>query len=181
MQVETKDWLDLCEATPGAFLFWDLETSGLGADYGDISVFSGKYFGKKPFSYTSENYTSEQAFLDNVVTELETAKMWSTFNGKMFDVPFVNTRRLVNGAPPLSKKLHLDLYLTIKGKIRVGGKSLGNLGRFLRLGEKKMDNLHQDTWRLKDFDALRKRGESDVKITEEMYRHIKPFILQVTR
>ena len=180
MQVDTQDYLTLCELAPNGLCFWDLETSGLGADYGDISISSFKYYGKKPFTLLATDYKNEAEFLTAICKVLANSFCWASFNGKRFDYTFLTTRLMELGLPPLEKKVHLDLYQQIRGKVRISGKSLSNLSRFFKLGESKMD-LHQDVWRLKDYDQLKKRCESDVRITEELYKTIKPFILQVTR
>ena len=175
MKVDEQQFLRLVEGA-GTVLFFDLECGGLTADYSRILTYSGKFNNeKKPHTVTG----AEKKILKAMRADFEKADLLVSYNGRMFDVPFAGTRLLEMGLPPLPKKHHSDLYLSIKGKLRMSGKSMGAVGSLLSLGEDKM-HVGQKAWRERDIATLVARCESDVLLLEQLYHRVKHLIFTIS-
>jgi len=180
MQIEVDDYLRLIEGQ-GSLLFFDIETNNLNADYGEMVVFSGKWYGdKKPFTISQRDY-SERVMCTKIKEILEDqADCIVSYNGKRFDVPFINTRCLEFRKEPLPKLHHIDLYFTLKPKLRLGRKALGTIGNWLQLQEDKM-SVPPKAWREKDYPKLIARCESDVLLLEQLYDRTRHLIYDIRR
>ncbi len=95
-------------------VFLDTETTGLAGGAGTaafligIGWFEGERFRVR--QYFMRDYHEETALLHGLAQELRGFERLVTFNGKMFDVPLLDTRfRLSRGAFPLADAPHLDL------------------------------------------------------------------------
>jgi uncharacterized protein YprB with RNaseH-like and TPR domain len=175
VKVDEQQFLRLAE-NAGTVLAFDLECGGLTADYSRILTYSGKFNNEKKCHTTTG---SEKRILKAAREDFEKADLLLSYNGRMFDVPFMGTRLLELGLPPLPKKHHCDLYLSIKGKLRMSGKSLGAVGSLLELGENKM-HVGQRAWRERDIATLVERCESDVLLLEQLYQRVKHLIYTIS-
>src|SRR5213592_2031591 len=108
MQIKAEEFLPIAEKA-GAVAFLDIEASNLKADFGTVVVTSIKPYGGDPITFTAKP-GRDKKLLIAVAAELSKYQAWVTFYGKLFDVPFINSRMLVNGLPPLDKKHHIDMY-----------------------------------------------------------------------
>ena len=183
MQIKAEEFLPLVEKA-GAIAFLDIEASNLKADFGTVVVVSIKPYKEKPVTFTARPGRDKQLLRD-VATELAKYQVWVTFYGKMFDVPFINSRMLVNGLPPLDKKHHVDMYWVIKCQTALSRRNQAHLLEWLGTPEKKM-SVSSNTWaELADKPAnlavLAERCESDVTGLEAMYDKCKHLIREITR
>lgn len=178
MRIETQDWLRLTERSH-TLLFFDIETSNLNADYGEVLVIAWKWAGKGT-QVLSQDHLTERALLKKFREVVAAADGIVSYNGKRFDVTFLNTRLLEYGLEPLEKKLHLDYYFTLKYQLRLGRKSLGVIGNWLHLQEEKM-SLHPKAWRKREFPTLRARCKSDVELLAQLHGRTKHLVREVTR
>lgn len=185
MQVDTKLFLKLVEETKSLITF-DIECLNLNADYGSMLCFSWKPYGKMEHSMAVPQPGDDKALAKNIKEVLESADCWLSFNGKMFDIKYINSRLLYHGVKPVEKKHHLDLYLQLKPKLRATRKGLGPLAGWLKLEEGKM-GVSQAVWSeapakwKENRSIIIQRCESDVRVLEKMYNRTKDFIGEVTR
>lgn len=179
MQIETQDFLRLSEGA-GTLCFFDIETNNLNADYGEVLVISYKLSGKAVKTLSSDDMTERAMLKEFRRVVAEEADCIVSYNGKRFDVPFINTRLLEYGEDPLAKKHHLDYYFTLKYQLRLGRKSLGVIGGWLRLDEKKM-TVHPSQWREKHYPTLRARCKSDVELLEQLHGKTKHLVREISR
>lgn len=185
MQILAQDFLPIAEKA-GAICFLDIECSNLKADFGTVVVVSIKPIGKKPVTFTARP-GRDKKLLKDVVAELEKYTVIVTFYGKMFDVPFLNSRLLRHGLAPLKKKHHIDMYWVIKNQTVLSRRNQAHLLEWLATPQKKMsvspnmwaETLHADT--TEGLDILTKRCESDVEGLEAMFQQAKTFIQEITR
>ncbi len=103
------DTFDLARA-----VFLDTETTGLAGGTGTAAFLVGIGFVEgdrfRVRQYFMRDYHEEAALLAGLAEELRRFSFLVTFNGKMFDVPLLETRfRLDRGRFPLSDTPHLDL------------------------------------------------------------------------
>lgn len=187
MQIDTKTFLELVEST-GTLVTFDIECLNLNADYGSMLCMSWKPFGGDVQTVFVKEPGDDKDVAVKAKEVLEAATCWLSFNGKMFDIKYINSVLLYHGVPPVEKRHHLDLYMQLKPKIRASRKGLGPLAGWLKLEEGKM-GISQAVWRevavprkFREHRAtLIERCESDVRVLEKMYLRTKDFIGEITR
>jgi uncharacterized protein YprB with RNaseH-like and TPR domain len=94
--------------------FLDTETTGLAGGTGTAAFLVGVGFVDgdvfRVRQYFMRDYHEEPALLQALAEDLARFPCLVTYNGKMFDMPLLETRyRLCRQAPPLAEALHLDL------------------------------------------------------------------------
>jgi hypothetical protein len=184
MQILAQEFLPIVEQA-GKLAFVDIEASNLKADFGTVVVVSIKPYGKKPITFTAPP-GRDKTLLKDVSEELHKYALWATFYGKLFDVPYINSRLLVHGLPPLEKRHHLDMYFAIKARTCLSRRNQAHLLSWLGTPESKM-SVSPSVWAemaadpKKALKILAKRCESDVTGLEAMYERAKPFIVELTR
>jgi uncharacterized protein YprB with RNaseH-like and TPR domain len=184
MQIEAQDFLRLVEQTKG-LVFVDIESTNLRGDYGAALVVSIKPYKSKPTSFVVKQVGNDQRIVREAKEMLEDANCWVTYYGKMFDIPFLNTRLLKWGDGPIEKKPHIDMYFTLKSNILTARKSQSHLLLWLGTQEQKM-GVSADVWARiasggQNLTTMRQRCESDVSGLEGLYDKTKHLIREITR
>lgn len=183
MQLDAQEFLGLAEDAH-KICFVDIESTGLKGDYNSTLVVS-----VKPYEMKAQSFSVKQPGYDiKVVREagefMESFSCWVTYYGKMFDLPFLNTRRLRWGLPPIAKRLHLDMYFTLKANLLTGRKSQAHLLRFLDCEMQKMD-MSPTEWTevlaTGDMKKMIARCESDVAGLESLYKKTRHLVKEITR
>lgn len=113
----------------------------------------------------------------SVRDELEKYNLVVTWNGKMFDVPFLNARLLFHGERRAHLQWHLDLMYQAGGtQNRIGGRALATVQQFLGVPQEEgKTRLEWDVWKaagLGDVSALKKvmrHCEKDVEVLSMAY------------
>lgn len=116
--------------------FLDIETTGLEASYNDVTTVSVHRGGETKTFVNGRDLTS-----DRLQAELEAASLLVTFNGKRFDVPFLETCYDVDVSLP-----HLDLMYPCRRLGLTGG--LKQIERDLGIGRELPDLTGRDAVRL---------------------------------
>lgn len=184
MQVDAQVFLPIAEKA-NAIAFVDIESSNLKADFGTVVVVSIKPYGKEPITFSAKP-GKDKALLKKVVAELEKYPVWVTFYGKMFDIPFLNSRLLVNGMAPLPKHHHVDMYWVIKLQTALSRRNQAHLLEWLEAPSKKM-SVSPNVWATmpanpnESLETLVERCASDVTGLEAMYEKTKHLIREITR
>ena len=111
-------------------LFFDLETTGLRGGAGTVAFvvgfgcFEGSRF--HVWQFVLPSFAGERRFLAAVTAAVSRAHTVVTFNGKSFDLPFMEMRWLYHRlATPLPARRHLDLLHPAR---RLWGPDTGGLG-----------------------------------------------------
>lgn len=191
MQVDPQRYLDLVEKS-GKLYMVDSESQGREADYGRLYVISVKPYGQDPTSFVIGENMQDKGMVVAARDMIDEADCIVTFYGKGFDVPMINTRLLRYGKLPLKPVHHIDMYFTLKPKIKTGSKSQAHLLEFLHdtmeaagiPAEKKMTvapNVWSDlpAFYHKNIRILRKRCESDTAGLESLYRAARHLIREI--
>jgi DNA polymerase III epsilon subunit-like protein len=178
-QIDNQTFLKLAEES-GQLACWDIETSGLGADYQDILLCTIKPYNGKCITLIADRFNKDKKLVREAKEALEKYTVLVAHNGKRFDLPFLNTRLLYWGHPPLEKRHHVDTYLQLKYKLRIGSKSQASLISFLELPEQKL-HLSPSTWRnalddKKAMERLIERNISDCIGLQQLYDKTKHLI-----
>lgn len=117
--------------------------------------------------------------------ELAKYDCWVTFYGRGHDIPLLETRLLVHNLSKVEKRLHLDLYWKIKGKIKTARKSQAHINRLLNCQEQKL-SVNPDDWnsvlyKPSTMDTIVKRCNSDVEGLEDLYERTKHLVAEIAR
>jgi hypothetical protein len=182
LQVDAQEYLSLCEQT-NKICFFDIESTNLKGDYGTILVVSIKPYGKKPKSFTVDTIGKDKKVVKAVIEEMSQYQIWTSFYGKMFDVPMINTRALVHGLNPLPKRPHLDIYFMLRQQLNPSRRSQAHYLRWLSCEEQKMDMSPSDWAEIvsRGTTHMKQRCESDVKGLEALYDRTKHLIINISK
>ena len=94
---------------------------------------------RAPFK-NMDDTTDDVALCEALRDEIHQYNMIVTWNGKLFDIPFLNARLAKAGKPLCQPQMHLDLMYFAGGvSLRVGSRKLVNVQKFLGLEESKTD------------------------------------------
>jgi len=170
---------------------WDLECSGLNADYGIILCAGFKTVGEgkaKVISITDfplyeKDPTNDRELVKAIYNELLKADVWLTWFGTYFDIPFINSRLLFHGLPTLPGNYpHIDGWKTAKHRLKLRNNRLVTVQDFLGLDTEK-DAVKGPVW-IKAMSghkpSLRyiiEHCRKDVKVLEEAYNRLRPLII----
>ena len=177
-------------------LFYDIETTDLQADFGNMLAFGYKWLDEPDAHVISLLDTNKEclecgrvdAVSDKLLVAaawpiLASADAWVTWYGKGFDAKFLNTRVLDNGLTPLPPIPHIDLYFTAKCHLKLSSNRLANVQDFLNLPTVKTP-LTKRVWRqaqaghVPSIVYIIDHCEKDVLVLEEAYEKLKPYVRQ---
>lgn len=184
MNIEPQDYLRLVEKAR-TLVFWDIETTGREADYDSVLVVSARPFGKGALSWHIEAVGNDRRVIREATEFLDSADAWVTYYGKGFDVPFMNTRLLKWGLPPLAQKPHVDMYFQLRNKLLTGRHSQAHLLEFLETPTQKM-SVSPNKWsempyRPEHMPDMIKRCESDTAGLMGLYNRSKHLIRDIKK
>lgn len=185
MNVDPKDYLRLVEATH-QLATWDIEATGLKADLHSCLCASVKPYGKKPYTFRVKAVGNDVKVVRDLKDALEEYQCWLTFYGKGFDLPFINTRLLKWGYPPIEPRHHIDLFFSLKANTSMSSKGLGRYASMLGTDEQKM-GVSQSTWSEMGYKLgthmplMVKRCESDTIVLENLYDRTKHVIKEIKK
>lgn len=170
-------------------LAWDLECSGLNADFGVILCCGFKTVGEgrvKVLSigdYQGDILKKEKQLLRDLSEVLLSADCWLTQFGTYYDVPFVNSRLLYHHLPTLpANHPHVDTWKVAKNRLKLRNNRLITMSEFLGTKDEKNAILPEQWLR-----ALSGHGPSlnyivehcrrDILVLEEVYLRLRSLIL----
>lgn len=139
-----------------------------------------KWLGE-PVRVLSEWDIGHDRMIEELWNLLNEADAVVTYNGNSFDVPHINREFVELGLLPPSPYAKIDLYMTVRSKFRFISGKLAWVVERLNLGGKMATggfSLWADVM-AGDEAAERKMARycaMDVKITERLYKEIKPWI-----
>ncbi len=123
---------------------------------------------------------TDMRIVGSLWTLFDQADIIIAHNGGNFDIPNMNTRFVVNGYPPPSAYQMIDTLRVARREFGFTHNSLNALAKVFGVDEKIETNF--DLWkRCKRGDAkalkeMEKYNKKDVKILEEVYLQIRPWI-----
>ncbi|MDR7543593.1 MAG: ribonuclease H-like domain-containing protein [Armatimonadota bacterium] len=164
-----------------AIVFWDLETTGTGADYDSVLVGCVKPYRRPVEIFQVKRPGDDRELAEALAERLGQAYIWVTFYGRRFDVPFLESRLLHHGLPPLRHRPHLDLYYLVRHRLALSRRSQAHVLRWLEAPEQKM-TLSPDTWNevVRDPErglrTLVRRCVSDVRGLEALYLRLRRWV-----
>ena len=177
---------------PLRFATFDIETTGLDASYGRILCACFKFTDEEDVrTVVSRRYKDEPRALRQIHALYKKADVIVTWNGKLFDLPFVNARTMIRRkeaqCPHIldPSKKHIDLMYMSK-KLRTRGNRMDGAAKDLAGKNQKYDVEAEEWVRAVDgdrraFDRIVRHCEVDVVMTEELLEILKPYVVRITR
>lgn len=183
-QVDIERYLDLCEKA-NSICFFDIECTGLRADYGTMLTAVVLPYDGEADTFTVSRVGNDRKAVRELKECLEQYDIWTTYYGKGFDIPFVNTRLFRWGMPFVEKRHHLDMYYTMKSRLLTARRSLGHMLNWLEAAEDKM-SVSASIWaevnvRPDALSIMEERCLSDCVGLREIYMKYKQYIADVRR
>lgn len=165
--------------------FIDIESHGsyFKADSGFIFCMSYKDLGeKKVHTVVRDNVLpnpyNDKALCKQIYDVIRDADMIVTHNGKRFDIPFINTRLLINNLPPLPDMPHFDTCEVMFKRLKMSGR-LENASATFGWKLKKHSVEVQKWFRAAAGDKamlkeIVRHCEIDVRLLEKVYMRLRP-------
>lgn len=175
-------------------VFWDLETTDLKALMGRILCCSFKPLDGDVYTFRGDDKKfkgkskiDDGKLVTAIRDELEKYDLVVGHNSRLFDHPMLNARLAKAGERPFHPHLIMDTrwYLN-SASMRIGSAKLENAQKFFQLGEAKTPISWEDWQRASMFekDAMDQvviHCEQDVKVLEELYWHVLPYVATLHR
>jgi uncharacterized protein YprB with RNaseH-like and TPR domain len=169
------------------FAALDIETTSLEASYGRLICACYKFTDEDSVrTITVPRYRNEAKALERISRLYDKLDVVLTWNGKLFDIPFLNARLMHHKLPPLdARKMHLDIMYQAR-KLRLRGSRMDGVSKDLRTKVAKYD---VPAWRWvlaaegnrEAIGEIVRHCELDVILTEELFDRLKPLIVRITR
>lgn len=175
--------------------FLDIETTGLGADFGFVLAAcikpsdSNKIITLRIDDYKNyrKNLCDDHQLVLDIAKEIDNFDVICHYNGDNFDLPFLDTRLAIHGERKRVSLVHsIDLLPIVKKKMRLNSNRLDAVACALGLAEEKTRLLPQ-VWQqashgsTKDLDYIVEHCEKDVLVLEEAFKRLKVFIDSIFR
>lgn len=174
--------------------FLDIETTGLGADFGHIlgacikPSNSNKITTLRIDDYTGykRNLCDDKQLALDIVKEIQKFDVVVHYNGDNFDMPFIDTRLAIHGEVRSPLIHSIDLLPIVKRKLRLNSNRLDTVATALGLSNQKT-KLQPMVWQRAshgsraDLDYIMEHCEADVLVLEEAFRKLKGYVDTIFR
>ncbi len=167
---------------------WDIEATNLNSDFGYVLSIAVKNLGENEVRcYSVDDYKgwgttpwNDEPVLREAAEDLSDAGAWVTWYGQRFDVPFVNSRLVLYGHPPMPPIPHIDGWRIAREKMKLHSNRLASVSSFLSVSEK--TPLDGPKWikagcgDKKALSYVKEHNVQDVIVLEDVYTKIRPLI-----
>jgi uncharacterized protein YprB with RNaseH-like and TPR domain len=181
--------------------FFDIEATDLEANFGRLLCCSFLDLGndkvetyrrdRRPWRLGRWSDNDDSRLALAIRDRLEQADIVLSWNGILYDVPFINARLGAAGERPVQVgqqygSTHLDLMYYAGGQmIRAGGKRLDNVAKFFGCANEKTP-LTPEVWSRAaagDKAAINDvvtHCEADVRVLRDVYHHVAPHVKKIS-
>lgn len=176
-------------------LLYDIEASGLVADFGTTLCVGFKWLGRPAIHVPAigdyngicnhcnriNNPTDDKKLLQGIYPYFLEADAVVTWYGKGYDERFLNSRLLYHKLPVLPPVPHIDGWLTAFKKLKLHSNRLASVQEFLELPDAKTP-VKGPQWnkaKAGDVRAMKyvvEHCKTDVKVLEAAYLRLRPLI-----
>lgn len=152
---------------------------------GRVIAVSAKWHDARPVLFFSEYHNGYHEMIEAVWHLLDEADVVVTFNGDRFDLPWLNTAFAQAGLGLPGGYKSIDLYKVVKKNFRFPTNRLMYVCQEFGLGRKMQTTGHQmwvdimegdEETQRKAWNLMRRYNKQDVRITEELFDYLTPFI-----
>jgi uncharacterized protein YprB with RNaseH-like and TPR domain len=164
--------------------FFDIETTGLDAQFGTLLGWAVKPLNGKPVAMITDkkhilSADEDKHLLQGLVDELLKHDIIVGYYSTKFDLPFARTRAFIHGLefPAYGSINHLDLYYVAKSKLKLRRNRLDNVGSVFGLTGKTY--LNPSIWRRAGqgnkaaLKYILDHNIADVILTEKVYKKME--------
>ncbi len=171
--------------------FFDGEMSNLSADYGQLLCGCiCEYQTKKPYytemrTFTLANYKTKRWDDKDLALQFRDAlqeyDIIVSWNGKRFDIPFINTRLEYWKEDSFAPKRHIDLLYTSRFRLKLSNNKLDTVAKYLKAPVAKTF-LDPDTWlkamggERKAYDYIIDHCQKDVIVLAHCWHRMRHMI-----
>lgn len=167
-------------------LIWDLECSDLNADIGHIISIGYMFLGdKKPtvisiLQHPGKALNDDSQLIKAFEDVYNSAEVTVAHFGGFFDLPFLQTRRLIHGMQTLDRIPMVDTWRIAKKRLRFGSNRLERILEVLGCPYQKTP-VKLSVWALarcgdkKAISYVVEHNRLDVLVLDWVYRKLKPF------
>lgn len=173
------------ETSPNLAHVWSLWNQNVSLNQlresSELLCFSAKWVGTPATMFYSRWDHGHAEMVRTAHHLLDNADAVLHFNGKSFDIPYLNKEFLLAGFTPPSPYAQIDLYTTVKKRFRFPSNKLDYVSRVMGFEGKKTHEGHELWVKViaGDKDAqkrMRAYNEQDVVLLEQMYEKLLPWI-----
>jgi uncharacterized protein YprB with RNaseH-like and TPR domain len=172
-------------AKPKVLLF-DLETTNLAANFGVILCGAWKELSERKIHHVSvldsptfdKDPTNDRLVVKTMAEALSEADVIVGWYSQKFDFPFLQTRLLAHGMPPMPPIPHVDGWRIARYKMRLNSNRLASASAFLGVEEK--TPLSGPIWikaaagNRRSIKYVIEHCRQDIVVLEQVYRRIRP-------
>lgn len=176
---------------------FDLEMSGLNADFGIVlcggfTEWNGKKRALKNVDIVrldeqngyAKHKWDDRELVKQIRDRLNEADIIVSYNGRRFDIPYLNARLVYWGDDVLPKKKHVDMLYQVRYKLKLSSSRLESAQNFLGLDEHKTKMIPQIwipavTGDKASMDYIVDHCRRDVVVLHDVYDKLKHLITVV--
>lgn len=146
-----------------------------------VICFSAQWYGSKTPIFFSEHHDDRGTMLSELHKLLDEADVVVTYNGKAFDVPWVEGEFIAEGMLPPSPYFHVDLYQVVRSRTRWPSKKLDYLSLRL-LDDRKVHHTGFQLWLdcmagdAKAWALMKKYSIKDTQLMVPLYERLRPWV-----
>ncbi len=174
------------ETSPNLAYTWGLFKQNISINQidtpGKILCFAAKYLDTNHIELYSDWEHGQIGMLRAAAHLIEEADAVVTYNGDGFDLKWFQAEFFAKGIPMPPPVTSIDLYKTVRNKMRFLSNKLDYVANYIGIG-KKVKHEGFDLWR-KVIDGDRKAQarmerycRGDVRLTEKLYKRLRPYIV----
>lgn len=173
------------ETSPNLAYVWALwkQTIHLPAliESGEVICFAAKWYGEKKTMFWSTHEHGKETMLRAAYDLVNEADVVVHFNGKSFDMPWLNSEWIRQGWVPPSPYQEIDLKVIATRTFRFPSNKLDYLAGEL-LGEKKLKHEGFELWTgcmsgdKNSWKTMEKYNRKDTILTEKLFDRLRPWI-----
>ncbi|WP_424214806.1 ribonuclease H-like domain-containing protein [Streptomyces sp. BI20] len=173
------------ETSPNLAHVWGLFNQNVGLaqlrETSELMCFAAKWYDSPEVIFRSTHHDGKAAMVEKAHELLEEADAVVHYNGQRFDIPHLNREFLEAGLTPPAPFAQVDLLKVVKRQFRFTSNKLDHVVQRLGIGAKTAHTGHQ-LWAdclagdQKAWDLMRKYNCQDVRVTEDLYDYLLPWI-----
>lgn len=170
--------------------YLDIEALGLKANFDPMLCWSIKPRGDDKIVHAliaEWSLASERVLVKKLCKALTQFDRIITYNGTMYDIPFMRTRALRHGLvfPEYMTLYHHDLYFVARGRLSAHRKNLGTIAQVLNVqGKVDLDPRDWEAANFGDRAALKRildHNLQDVRVLEDVHEVMEPYYFGVNK
>jgi DNA polymerase elongation subunit (family B) len=146
-----------------------------------VLCFATKWQGLKPVTFASEFGVGRLSMLEQAHALLSEADVVVHYNGKRFDIPWLNAEFVVEGMKPPAPYAQIDLCNVVKSRFRFPSNKLQYVSEVLGIGSKVSHEGHT-LWTkclagdVKAWKDMEKYNRQDTVLLEALHAKLLPWI-----